>query len=289
MITLTQIQSEQLSSDRQARLKWYHRLGLVLVATCWPLNWMLTGLRTHVLFFPLWLGYILVVDGLVYRRRGASLITRSPREFALSFALSVPMWWLFELINWRTQNWEYQGSRIYSDPAHFLLATLSFSTVIPAVLVTTELVRTFHWIERFAARSPVAVTPQVYRNVFIIGAAMLTLLLAFPRYFYPFVWTSLVCLIEPINRWLGRRTLLGDLQCGDWRTIVSLATGALLCGFFWEMWNYFAYPKWVYHVPFFGFWHIFEMPLFGYLGYIPFAWELHGIVRLARPRLVLNI
>ncbi|MCS6806496.1 MAG: hypothetical protein RMM98_14510 [Acidobacteriota bacterium] len=289
MITLAQIQPEQLDRDRPARLKWYHWVGLALVATCWPLNWMLTGLRTHVLFFPLWLGYILVVDGLVYRRRGTSLVTRSPREFALLFALSAPMWWLFELINWRTQNWEYLGSRLYTDAAHFLLATLSFSTVIPAVLVTTELARTFRWIERFASRSPVAITPQVSRNVFIVGAAMLTLLLAFPRYCYPFVWTSLVCLIEPINRWLGRHALLNDIQRGDWRTVVSLATGVLICGFFWEMWNYFSYPKWIYHVPFFGFWRVFEMPLLGYLGYIPFAWELHGIVRFARPRLALNI
>ena len=37
-------------------------LGLLLVAVCWPLNWTLPGNRTAYLFFPLWLGYILVVD-----------------------------------------------------------------------------------------------------------------------------------------------------------------------------------------------------------------------------------
>ena len=35
-------------------------LGLFLLAVCWPLNWTLPGLRTAYLFFPLWLGYILV-------------------------------------------------------------------------------------------------------------------------------------------------------------------------------------------------------------------------------------
>ena len=40
-------------------------LGLFLLAVCWPLNWTLPGLRTAYLFFPLWLGYILVVDALV--------------------------------------------------------------------------------------------------------------------------------------------------------------------------------------------------------------------------------
>lgn len=45
---------------------------------------MLPGLRTTtVLFFPLWLGYILTVDALVLRQRGTSLLTRSPKSFAL--------------------------------------------------------------------------------------------------------------------------------------------------------------------------------------------------------------
>ncbi len=51
----------------------------------------------------------------------------------------------------------------------------------------------------------------------------------------------------------------------------------LTCGFFWEFWNYFSYPKWVYDVPFFGRWHIFEMPLLGYLGYIPFSVEVFAL------------
>ncbi|NBC16474.1 MAG: hypothetical protein GVY18_04055, partial [Bacteroidetes bacterium] len=65
-------------------------LGLVLVAVFWALNWGLTGLRTHLLFFPLWLGYILTVDALVLRRRGTSLLTRSPRWFVLLFLCSIP-------------------------------------------------------------------------------------------------------------------------------------------------------------------------------------------------------
>src|SRR6267154_2126895 len=60
-------------------------LGLLLIAICWPLNWTLPGMRTAYLFFPLWLGYVLVVDGLVERRTGSSLWTRSRRDFVLLF------------------------------------------------------------------------------------------------------------------------------------------------------------------------------------------------------------
>src|SRR5437763_10788591 len=64
------------------------------------------------------------------------------------------------------------------------------------------------------------------------------------------------------------------LERGDWRLIVSLSVGALICGFFWEMWNYYSWPKWIYHTPGAQFLEVFEMPLLGYGGYVPFAPEL---------------
>ena len=104
--------------------------GLLLIGVCWPLNWLLPGLRTHLLFFPLWLGYILVVDGWTLARTGTSPLARSPARFALLFLVSMPFWWLFELINLRLQNWEYVGREHFSDLSYFLLCSLSFSTVI---------------------------------------------------------------------------------------------------------------------------------------------------------------
>src|SRR5262249_40768053 len=85
-------------------------LGLLLLAICWPLNWTLPGMRTAYLFFPLWLGYILTMDALVFHRTSTSLWTRSRRDFWLHFVASAPVWWLFEIINNRTRNWEYLGS-----------------------------------------------------------------------------------------------------------------------------------------------------------------------------------
>jgi hypothetical protein len=46
------------------------------------------------------------------------------------------------------------------------------------------------------------------------------------------------------------------------------------------MWNYFSYPRWVYHVPWGNWFHIFEMPLLGYGGYLPFALELCAMYHL---------
>lgn len=171
-----------------------------------------------------------------------------------------------------------------SDPRSRTRNRHSFSTVIPAVFETAELLGTFRWTGRLA-RGPRVPDGRAWRVAYLAaGAAMLALLLAWPRVFYPLCWISLTFLADPIARWLGRRSLLGRLSAGDWRPVVALSLGALVCGVFWELWNWHAYPKWVYDTPGWDFWHVFEMPLFGYLGYLPFGLELYPLAHLLLPR-----
>ncbi len=258
-----------------ARRGWF---GLTLLAVCWPLNWMLPGMRTAYLFLPLWLGYVLVVDALVLARAGASLWTRSRRDFVLLFVASAPVWWLFEMVNRRTGNWEYLGTAAFPPLEYYALCTLSFSTVMPAVFETAELVRTFGWMQKLVFRRAVAPTRRLCLGLLFSGAMMLALTLLWPKFFYPFVWIALALIFEPLNRRLGRRHLLEWLEHGDWRPVVALSLGALGCGFFWEMWNYWSCPQWIYHTPGANFLHIFEMPLLGYGGYVPFGLELYGLM-----------
>jgi hypothetical protein len=259
-------------------------VGLFLVAVCWPLNWMLPGARTAYLFFPLWLGYILVVDALVYWRAGTSLWTRSRGGFVLLFVLSTPAWWLFEWINSRTGNWQYLGAGGFTPLEYNVLCTLCFSTVMPAVFETAELVRTFQWVKSLRPGGRVPDTTPVHILLLAAGLLMLSATLLWPKFCYPFVWISLVFILEPLNRALGRPHLLEWLERGDWRPAVSLALGALICGFFWEMWNEWSWPQWVYHTPGAEFLHVFKMPLPGYGGYIPFALELFALKNLLWPR-----
>jgi hypothetical protein len=259
-------------------------LGVALLVICWPLNWSLPGVRTAYLFFPLWLGYILVVDALVAARTGSSLWQRSRRDFILLFVASAPVWWIFEVINQRTGNWEYRGSRDFTQFEYYALCTISFSTVMPAVFETAEWVRSFRWVERFAAGVRVRPARWLNAGLFLAGLIMAALTFVFPKYCYPFVWTALVLILEPLNCWMGRPHLLQDLKRGDWRPVIVLAAGALICGFFWEMWNYYSDPKWYYHTPGAQFLHVFEMPLLGYCGYLPFGLELYALRNFLWPR-----
>ncbi|HEX9046280.1 MAG TPA: hypothetical protein VF988_04580 [Verrucomicrobiae bacterium] len=255
-----------------------------MLAICWPLDWWLPGVRTAYLFFPLWLGYILTVDALVVWRGRASLWARSRQGFALLFVLSVPAWWLFEWINDRTGNWEYLGAGSFTALQYYALCTLSFSTVMPAVFETAELVRTFRWVDSLRPGAKIPDTARLSRGLFFAGLVMLALTLLWPKYFYPLVWVSLVFVIEPLNRWRGHPHFLEWLRQGDWRPLLSLSLGALICGFFWEMWNFWSWPRWTYHTPGANFLHVFEMPLLGYGGYIPFALELFALKNLLSPR-----
>ncbi|MBR9997963.1 MAG: hypothetical protein KFF73_03285 [Cyclobacteriaceae bacterium] len=258
----------------------YGYVALVLVLISWYFNWALEGLRTHLLFFPLWLGYCLFVDALVKKRKGNSLLTRNWKKYAGLFFLSIPVWWFFELINKRSQNWEYLGRESFSDLEYFLLASLSFSTVIPAVFGTAELIGTIPWMKGDIRGPRIPETRKSLHILLTIGLLSLALLLLWPGIFYMFVWISAYLIIDVINARLGNRNLIHFSDRRNWQPMVCLATGCLACGFFWEMWNFYAYPKWIYHTPGVEFFHVFEMPLLGYLGYIPFSFELFAFYNL---------
>ena len=277
MTTKIQIKTTE---NENYRFPWHGWLGAVLVAVFWVLNWTLTGPRTHWGFFPLWLGYCLTIDGLVFWRTGTSLLTRSPRKYVGLFLVSAPVWWIFELINIRTQNWTYLGVELFTPLEYAFWTTLSFMTVVPAVFGSAEFFASFDFVKRLKRGPVIGTDKRTTLGFFVSGWVMLVLMLWLPKVFFPFVWLSVYFILEPLNVWLGNRSLADWTKVGDWRPVISLWLGVLLTALFWEMWNYFAYPKWIYHVPWGNGLHVFEMPLLGYGGYLPFALELYALYHL---------
>jgi hypothetical protein len=255
-------------------------VGLGLVLVFWILNWELKGPRTHWGFFPLWLGYCLSIDALVFLRKGTSLLARNWRKYIGLFLLSAPVWWLFEAVNARLQNWHYNGAELFTPLQFWLWASLSFTTVIPAVFGSAELISSFGFLKRLPRGPRIRPDRLTTSLFFACGLVMFALMWAWPSLFFPFVWISIYFITEPLNIWLGNRNLTHWTQHGDWRPVLALWLGVLLTAFFWEMWNYLSYPKWIYHVPWGDYLHLFEMPLAGYGGYLPFSLELFAIYHL---------
>jgi hypothetical protein len=255
--------------------------GIVLIAVWWPIAWLHLRPISDYYFFPLWLGYILTVDGLVEWRTGTSLWRRSHRKFFFLFVISMPLWWLFEWLNTFLQNWHYVMSRPARPVEYLLVASLFFSTVVPAVLETTELLASFHVGDRLPRLPSWRLERGTLLAIEVLGWVMLAMVILVPRYAFPLTWISVFFIIEPVNVLLGQRSIGTLLRRGNSAAIWNIMLATLTTGFFWEMWNSQAMPKWTYSVPFFDFGHVFEMPILGYLGYIPFGLEVFTVYALA--------
>jgi hypothetical protein len=256
---------------------WYGYAGWLFMLSGWAGNWFGEGLRTHIFFFPQWLGFILLVDAWVLKRTDSSLVKRDLKKFISLFFISIPVWWLFELLNVRVQNWFYVGREHFNNTEYFLLASLNFSIVIPAVFEVTELLTTFRWTKKLKRGPVIADNRKTAKVLIVLGVSLLALDLFWPRYFYLFTWVSVYLVVEGINILLNKNSLIRFTSAGNWYPLYMLALGCLCCGILWECWNFYSYPKWIYKIPYVDFLRIFEMPLLGYLGYIPFAFELYSI------------
>ena len=180
-------------------------------------------------------------------------------------------------VNYFTQTWHYVGAEEYSIVRYVVVASWHFSIVIPAVLETAELVGSFGFL-RSLQKGPVVPISRPTLSVAIgLGLLALVALVLWPSYAFPGTWLSLFLLLDPINYIWGRPSVTATLRRGDWRLAAALAGGALICGWFWEMWNFWAFPKWEYSIPLADFIHVFEMPLLGYGGYLPFGLEVFAV------------
>ena len=270
------IPSLAVTGRRSRSLPAHGLLGICLVAVAWPASWLHLGLLGEYSFFPLWLGFILTIDALVLRRNGSSLLSRGSVPFLGMFLVSVPLWWIFEGVNQFTESWHYSGADDYSPLRYVLVASWHFSVVIPAVLESTELLGSFRLLERLNQGPRLAPSSRFLAGIMALGSVSFAALFLWPEYAFPLTWISLFLLMDPINYLQGRPSIIGDLRRGDWRLLIALAAGALLCGWFWEMWNYWAFPKWYYTIDNVDFAHIFEMPLLGYAGYPVFGLEVYS-------------
>jgi hypothetical protein len=249
--------------------------GLAIVLIFWPLSWSRLHPWSDWAFFPLWLGYIVTADGILFARRGTSLLRSGWPKVGRLFASSAVVWWSFEAFNLRVANWQYLQVAPVSTAQFILQATLDFSTVLPAIFVTTMVLETFVPMKRSTQSSRIG--NKALFGWIAVGLVTLTLPLVWPAIFYPLIWGCLFFIFDPINARAGRPSLLISARQKLWHPIVLLGTAGLICGFFWEMWNSLSLPKWIYSIPGIPQQRLFEMPLLGYLGYMPFAFECFAI------------
>lgn len=231
-----------------------------------------------------WFGYVMYLDAVIFKLKGHSLLCNRRHEFYIQMPLSIAFWLLFEFYNLHLVNWEYQG--LPNNKAELCIGMgLAFAMIMPGIFQTAELIETLQVFSRFRI-APLQVSNRLIYSSIVLGfffiMAPLLVSRCYARYLFGLVWTGFIMIFEPIVYSSKGGSLLRDLEEGALPRILNLFTAGYICGFLWELWNYWAASKWVYIAPFMQDVKIFEMPVAGFLGFGPFAWEYFCFYNLCK-------
>ncbi|MFA5109896.1 MAG: hypothetical protein WC443_00670 [Desulfobaccales bacterium] len=248
----------------------YGEIACALAGWAVGLGGIITGQAAilQYLYFFAWYPYIIFLDSLLFRLRGESWLLSRPRGFLKLWLWSTTVWLVFEALNLSLKNWGY----VAVVPIWWVRwagYVLAFATVLPGVLLTAAVIEALGAFKAIKGRSFTLGAWQP--GALLIGVACLVLPLVWPRYAFPLVWGAFFFLLDPWCDLMGGDSLIRSFMAGERRQHLCLLAAGLICGLWWEAWNWFAITKWVYTLPVLGFGKVFEMPILGYLGFPPFA------------------
>ena len=226
-------------------------------------------------FTPLWVSFIFLLNALTYQRRSRCLILDHPKFFLSLFLWSALFWWYFEYLNRFVQNWRYVGLEPMTATFYVLHSTLAFSTVLPAVLSACELLYTYSLFSNCGYRRPLPISQAKKFSwiLGIIGSASLMGLALWPNVLFPMLWIGPLLILLAIQIPWSKSRVMSALEAGYWQVVTIPGCAGLMCGFFWELWNFYSAARWEYAIPFVDRFHLFAMPILGYAGYLPFGLE----------------
>ena len=277
---------------------WWGWLGSAVLAVGWILSWnyrfqwfppLPARIQVQISYAPLWAGFILLMNALCVKRSGHSPMTDHPWAYAATFPASSLFWWFFEYLNRYVWNWYYLGIEDLGAVEYTLYATVCFASVLPGVCAVAAWLHTFRIFDDRVYCGMARVNlrkPGWCLFLGVLAAIGLAGIVFFPDYAYPFLWISPLTVFLLVQFLLKEPSVLDPCAQGNWSVFIRFALAALICGFCWETWNYCALAKWVYSVPWVHRFQIWEMPLIGFGGYLPFGVECAAVTAWIEPKLV---
>jgi hypothetical protein len=262
------------------RLPAYAVVGLVSMVTFQGL--LFTGNSFIGRYFtPIqWTGLILFLDGLHRRRAGTSWISDHLREFLLLCVISIGSWAIFEWYNVYLKNWTYLNLPANILERYFGYAW-AFATISPGMFLI------YLTLDDLVPGTDPEIPPRLPDAVFysfvVLGLACLVVPMIRPStWMTPLVWMGFAFFLDPIVGRMGGRSILAEFFTGHFRSMPLFFLAGLIAGLLWEFWNYWAISKWEYDVPYWGHIKMFEMPVLGFFGFMPFIIESYAIYQFAR-------
>lgn len=258
---------------------WWGWMAVGWMAYAWMIAWTrFSWFQTWQPYtFPLlWFGYIFVINALLFSRTDQCMLINRPKFLVKLFLLSAGFWWIFEYLNQFVHNWHYVGMTEPHPGITIFWMTISFSTVLPAVLGTYEYLTSFTQIKKPFENwhaIPMVDSPRTGWLLLSLGSLGLLMIGRWPAVLFALLWIGPLLIMLGIQILRRDSTILTPLGKGNWSPVVLSALAALVCGGFWEMWNAYSLVHWEYSIPYVHTVTIFEMPILGYAGYVPFGLE----------------
>ena len=296
----TKHQAPSTKHQAPSTFPWWGWLGVAILASGWILSWnyhfrwfppLPERVQVQLSYAPVWAGFILLVNALCVKRSGHSPMTDHPWAYAALFPASSLFWWFFEYLNRYVWNWYYVGISHLGAMEYTIYATVCFASVLPGVCSVAAFLHTFRPFsdENYANMGKVNMRGWRAISVLSFVAALgLAGIVFFPRYTFPLLWLSPLMVFLLVQVALKEPCALDCLAVGNWSVVFRFALAALVCGLCWETWNYYALAKWIYSVPFVHRFQIWEMPLIGFGGYLPFGMECAAVTAWICPELIEN-
>lgn len=266
---------------------WFYPGTLVFAAFFFIMAWPVPIFPTlaHFAFVPLWWGFIVALDGLVYARSGGnSLLAKRPALVIGSAVFSIAGWSLYEVMNWFVlENWYYPFADIFPHWFTVIWFLLSYTTVWPALFEWYTLLETSPaFMARYSQGPRISLGAGFGWFALACGAVIGFFVGLSPYEFFWGVWLGPLLVFQGLLLIQKVWSPADDLARGDWTALILSALASLFNGFLWENWNWLSqafHPSvaenpnyWVYHLPYIDVIHIYaEMPLLGFIGYLPFG------------------
>jgi hypothetical protein len=269
---------------------WFYAGGVVMVIS-WYLMWArpesLASIVPYV-FSPLWWGFIIMLDGVVYKRTdGASWLGKSPKSMLICAAVSLIGWLFFEYFDYFVnESWYYPNMQVLSHKLTVLVFLIAYTTVWPAVFEWYALLTTFPGLVARFQNGPKWNVSGPW--AMIIGFLLMIGMVIWPLMLFWAVWVGPTLVFIGLLLWCKVKNPADGLASGNWAPVLLIMLACILNGFIWEFWNYGSmHPVdpvmnpnyWVYNIPYVNVIHIYsEMPLLGYFGYMPFGilvWQFY--------------
>jgi hypothetical protein len=206
-----------------------------------------------------WWGLLGLADAWNWRRNGLSMWRggRARRFLLVTIPVSVLYWLLFEALNLPAPQWRYRGG-VDQVWAQVGFGFIAFATVIPIVVQAW-------WMVAGEFRLPAGLLARL-PDRYLLAAVGIALM-------------SVPCINDIFwfnqGMWIGPALVLlpfASIESGgsSGRLLRGAVAAGLLSGILWEAINFPSRTKWEYLIlP--EMTHLFEMPLPGFLGFIPFA------------------